>query len=282
MGEIHKSIRDIHQIGKRTVEFLISSKQCVALDRYAIRLAGISLATPQFQFARNNSPIRQILVCFRGVGEVWVQGRWRRCTSGMAYVTPAGHFHAYHAKGTKPWEIGWVTYEPQEKDSRQLWQTIHEPRLMEVDPRPWEHILQGFYHETSQFRETGLLEYWAALLQAQVCRTIMPHPRARLWRLWGHVQCNLSYPWNLTELAKQAGLEKEHLRRICHRESGRSPMQHVIYLRMQHAISLLASGLKVSAVAEAVGYTNGFAFSTAFKRTLGQEPSKFRNRFASL
>jgi AraC-like DNA-binding protein len=55
-----------------------------------------------------------------------------------------------------------------------------------------------------------------------------------------------------------------------------SPMKHVTFLRMRHATLLLqVTSLNVSAVAEAVGYKNAFAFSTAFKRHIGSSPGAF-------
>jgi AraC-like DNA-binding protein len=47
-------------------------------------------------------------------------------------------------------------------------------------------------------------------------------------------------------------------------------------LRMRQATLLFqATGLNVSAVAEAVGYKNAFAFSTAFKRQIGSSPGAY-------
>jgi len=56
-------------------------------------------------------------------------------------------------------------------------------------------------------------------------------------------------------------------------------MHQVIFMRMQRAAEILAStDDKVEAVAAAVGYSNSFAFSVAFKRWMGWPPSEFRRR----
>ena len=58
---------------------------------------------------------------------------------------------------------------------------------------------------------------------------------------------------------------------------GRSPGQHVIYLRMKRAAELLVTTPgKVEAISAAVGYETPFAFSATFKRWLGCSPSEYR------
>ena len=69
----------------------------------------------------------------------------------------------------------------------------------------------------------------------------------------------------------------EHLRRRCQLEMGRSPMQQVTYMRIQHAQLLLeTTEEKLDAVADRVGYGDGFVFSRAFKRWVGMGPRDYR------
>jgi len=274
MAGIHKNLFEIHNIGKQTVEFLIHPHLCPAFSRYGIRLAGISHASREFRFVRPHPDMRQILICLRGHGEVLLNETWHPCTSGMAYVTPENQPHGYHS--SRKWEVAWVTYNPPQQDQELPLPPIPQPSLIQVDPRPWEHILQGLYDETSHARQPLLLEYWAGLLHGHTQRVLTPKREAPLWQLWANVQKRLSHPWTLDELAQEAHMEKERLRRICLRETGTSPIHYVTHLRMQHALSLLANGQKVEASARTVGYEDAFAFSTAFKRIMGRPPSEFR------
>lgn len=279
MGKIHKSMFEISQIGKDTREYMVNREQCLSLKLLDILVAGISFATRQFRFVRHCPNMHQILVCFRGVGEVWVDNGWRRCGSGMAYLTPAKKFCAYRGMGHRPWEVGWCIYSAFPKAGRpDRWRSITEPVLIEADPRSLEPILQGFYREASHHPNPEALEYWAGLLDLQAARILAPKAPAKLWPLWQLVQADMAYPWTLEELSKKSGLEIEQLRRVCHRETGRSPMRQVTHLRMQHALSLLAANQKIASVSDAVGYETPFAFSVAFKRTLGRSPSSFRDK----
>ena len=74
-------------------------------------------------------------------------------------------------------------------------------------------------------------------------------------------------------------MSAEHLRRLCVRELGRTPMEHVTYIRMQRAKELLEAGdAKLEAIAPEVGYHSATVFSRAFARCIGMNPSEYRAR----
>ncbi|WP_052362278.1 helix-turn-helix transcriptional regulator [Geminisphaera colitermitum] len=275
MGEIHQDLREIRRIGTGTREFLIHPEHCPVLRQHEVALAGISHASAEFRFVRTvrpGMPRGQILVCFRGRGHVLVDGAWVACEAGHAYVTPPGVLHAYQAE--EGWEVGWILYN--EGHMGQGTSQVQEPVLVELDPRPLEHALWGLHQEISTHREPAMLDHWGEIVVSLGNRILEPWRTSRLWRLWRKVQADLGHAWSLGELAALSGLGAEQLRRVCVRETGVSPMQQVTRLRMQQAVSLISAGYKVEAVAQAVGYENAFAFSTAFRRHLGAPPSAFR------
>ena len=270
MGRIHLDLREIHSIGKRTREWIVDPVQCPDLTRYGIALAGISEAGRDFCFVRHCPEMRQVLVSLEGRGSVWTADGWRRCPPGKAYVTAAGTPHAYRSGGR--WRVCWVIQPPTCTAER------HEPVLIDVDPRPLMAVLEGLKLEVSSRREPEALRHWVELLQVYTLRVGRHGSPSLLWPLWEEVRNRAGERWTLTMLAARAGLEPEQLRRICHRETGRSPMRQVTMLRMQEAVSFLGMGYTVEATARAVGYENGFAFSTAFRRVAGEPPSQVAAR----
>ena len=272
MGNIHSDLCEIHRVGTSTREFLIHPDYCPAMKRYAIGLAGISLAGPDFRFVRHKPTRGQILVCFRGNGRVLVDGKWQRCAAGHAYITPPKQLHAYISSGD--WEVGWLGYNHGQIGKGAT--DILSPLLIDIDPRPLEHALWGLHQEISSYREPAMVDHWGEILGTLGIRILEPYRSSRLWRLWLMVQADLSHAWTLTKLAEMSGFSAEHLRRLCQNENGCSPMQQVSRLRMQQALSLLGGGYSVEAVARTVGYENAFAFSTAFKRIIGDSPSSFQ------
>nr|MDQ2687456.1 helix-turn-helix transcriptional regulator [Armatimonadota bacterium] len=156
-----------------------------------------------------------------------------------------------------------------------------EPSLVRLDPRPLADAIQGLYRESLGAAEPALLHSWAHLTHAYAQRALGPNLAGsvdnRLRALWERVDAHLAHPWTVADLANVAGTSGEHLRRLCRSQMGRSPMRHVAHLRMRRAAALLSTqSYTVEAVAEQVGYENPFAFSTAFKRSLGLSPSDYR------
>lgn len=98
-------------------------------------------------------------------------------------------------------------------------------------------------------------------------------------KLWASVVLDLKRDWTLAELAHRSHCSPEHLWRLCMRELGRSPMQHLTCLRMERARQLLEGGDdKLETGAASVGYANAAIFSRVFKRWVGVAPGEYRGR----
>ncbi|MEU6711669.1 AraC family transcriptional regulator [Nonomuraea sp. NPDC046802] len=86
-------------------------------------------------------------------------------------------------------------------------------------------------------------------------------------------------PWNIGLLAATAGVSRASFTRRFTALVKEPPMTYLAGWRMTLAADLLREpGAKVASVARRVGYTNGFAFSSAFKRFHGTSPSLLRHR----
>jgi transcriptional regulator GlxA family with amidase domain len=69
------------------------------------------------------------------------------------------------------------------------------------------------------------------------------------------------------------------MRRVCLRDLGRTPMEHIGYMRIQHAQKLLeTTDWKLEVIASEVGYHSGDVFTRAFARYVGMTPSEYRAR----
>ncbi|HVW01652.1 MAG TPA: AraC family transcriptional regulator [Planctomycetaceae bacterium] len=273
MSDGNLDLSETHTVGRQSREWIVSPQSCPALALYHISLAGVSHASPEFRFVRPDPPMSQALVCFGGSGRVLVEGEWLSCEAGQAYITPPHRLHAYHADHGR-WKVCWVTYGT---DSGAPALGVTSPVLIAVDGRSLLASLECLYRETMGPADPALMQHWAALVHAHALRAA--GPQTRLGPLWERVTAEPAHPWSLEELASVAGVSPEHLRRLCSREVGSSPMRYVTELRMRAAASLLASEFyTVDEIAERVGYENPFAFSTAFKRHTGVPPSRFHRR----
>ncbi|MBO0780416.1 MAG: AraC family transcriptional regulator [Ktedonobacteraceae bacterium] len=278
MSDIQTDLCETHVIGEYTNEHIVSQQACQAFAFYRLQLAGISIARPPFCFVRKQPRMSQLIVCLDGWGYVLVDGAWERCTPGMAYATPAGHLHAYHASDEVVWKICWVMYD--EAAHGQPVIAVDRPTLLPAEPQELAVAIDGLYREYIGLSEQLVMQQWVQLVHIHAQRIVGPvRMERRLQRLWEVVNADITFPWTNRQLAAVIGISSEQLRRLCQQYLGRSPMKHVTMLRMRRAMMLLASDYyTVEAVAQRTGYENSFAFSTAFKRHTGISPSQYRNR----
>jgi AraC-like DNA-binding protein/quercetin dioxygenase-like cupin family protein len=278
MVENNTNLRETHIIGEQTREYIVGESARPVLERHQIVLTGISYARKPFAFVRHHPAISQVLVSLEGMGEVLLDGEWRHCKAGQAYITPASVLHAYRACTDEIWKVCWVIYNDERRALPHI--SLERPTLLALEAPELAIAIDGLYHESLGQAESTLLAHWAHLVDVYAQRVIgQPSEDRRLFSLWKQVDASLAYPWNNQELAALAGMSSEHLRRLCQQEYGCSPMRHLTALRMQRAMALLISeSANIEAIALRVGYENPFAFSTAFKHYTGLAPVMYRKQ----
>ena len=282
MRVVHKDLRETHSVGSDTPEKLIDPPISPLMRALNLALAGVSDAGDGFEMVRLNPFYGHALACFSGEGEVLVDGRWRACGAGMAYLTPPNQPHAYHTIPGVRWGFCWVWWLlPKTGESPLI--PCERPILVRADPEYLRSAILGLYRESIGPAHGPEIDHWVELVHAYTVRLgeqVGLRQRQRtLVGLWEQVDSDLARPWTRQMLADAAGMSGEHLRRLCQRETGCGPMRQLTLLRMRRAGMLLEStDQKISAIASAVGYDNAFAFSTAFKRHAGLSPAQYRVR----
>lgn len=87
-----------------------------------------------------------------------------------------------------------------------------------------------------------------------------------------------AHPWTVAALAERTGVSRAGLARRFTELVGEPPMAYLTGWRLAVAADLLReTDATVEAVARKVGYSQAFAFSTAFKRVRGVGPQDYRN-----
>ncbi len=86
----------------------------------------------------------------------------------------------------------------------------------------------------------------------------------------------LARSWTVAQLARSAALSRSSFFERFTRTVGAPPMEYLLAWRMAVAKDLLRRhDLRIEEVAERVGYGSASTFSTAFKRHVGQPPSRY-------
>lgn len=256
--------------------WMADSPICPLLKQHHIAHVGIMGARYPFEIKRTDQSGSYMMACFGGEGSVRVDGAWKTLSAGEACLLPPFVQNAFRCKPDKPWDFCWVCY----LESREQKPIVSQnsPVLNKYDPAPIKAAIEGLYAESCREMSPGVLDHWVELVHQYALRFAQPQDYdERLWKLWNRVEPELGRKWNLRELAEIAHVSEEHLRRLCRDRYGRSPMQHLTFLRIQRAKQLLSTtDEKIETIARLVGYENPYNFGTLFKKWVGWSPSKFR------
>lgn len=275
MSSRHTNLLETHIVGPHTRQFIVRAEQCPALAVQHISHVGVGDAAVPYEIVRTELSGAYLHGSLGGEGRMLLDGRWQAHRGGSTSFAPAHVLHAFHAIPSKRWQYCWVRYMPESPRSKI---STMAPVLVRFDTTALSHAILGLVREVEHGADAASCALWVELIERYVERFIEPwRKEARLVTLWREVRADLARPWDLLELAAIASTSGEHLRRLCQRSLGRSPMQQLAHLRMQHAAHVLATThLKIDAVARLVGYQNPFAFSNTFKKMTGLRPSAYR------
>jgi AraC-like DNA-binding protein len=90
---------------------------------------------------------------------------------------------------------------------------------------------------------------------------------------------SVNTPWTVESLAQAAGMSRSAFAARFKELLGQTPLEYVTEWRMQKAMQLLQQrDKKLIDVARLVGYESDAAFSKAFKRVVGANPSEYLKR----
>jgi AraC family transcriptional regulator of arabinose operon len=103
-------------------------------------------------------------------------------------------------------------------------------------------------------------------------RAMSTYLAARTW-----LEQHFDQSVTIAEASEAIDISPEHLARLFQRFAEQSPTEFLRRLRLNKACHLLGNtALPVGEIARRVGYTDPFAFSRMFSRTLGRSPSAYR------
>ncbi len=267
--------------GPRTRRWALDVKQCAELKIHHIAWLGLDVVDAPYRRVRLAPSGSYLLATLAGEGRVLLEGKWARVTAGSLCMAPPRVLNAFYVEPGKRWEFAWVRYE-EPAWLKPLVGAASPLRVKQGAPE-LGRALAGLRDEWSGERDPAQIHHWVSIVHGLARRCARPwRSGSRVGALWETVVRELSTDWKLTSLAARCGVSAEHLRRICRRELGRTPMEHLTYMRIRRAQELLEnSDGKLEAIAAQVGYHSAAVFARAFMRCVGLTPTQFRERGSS-
>lgn len=268
--------REVTVDGRHSRIVIIKAEACSALRLHRIAHVGWAAVRAPYRRVRLQPGGSYLLVCIEGEGRILLDGRWQVCRPGTVSLAPPRVLNAFHALPDKTWTFCWIRYD--EPAGIKPIVSAASPVRTRCDPATVHAAILGLAAELRGKAEPRFLHHWIELIHGEAIRLAQPwHVNDRLWRIWARVERELAVKWSAGQLARMAHCSREHLRRLCVRDLGRTPMQQVTSMRMQRSAGLLEStDDKLATIATAIGYGDAFVFSKVFKKWIGCSPSAYR------
>jgi transcriptional regulator GlxA family with amidase domain len=118
--------------------------------------------------------------------------------------------------------------------------------------------------------------------QSQFIRHEPPKSAASLASLLDWIGANLARTLTVRTLADQARMSPRTLARRFQEQTGNTPLQWLLKMRIRRAQELLeTSEASVDQIASSVGFESAVTFRSRFRKVTGISPTAYRHRFSA-
>ncbi|KAA3660250.1 MAG: AraC family transcriptional regulator [Chloroflexi bacterium] len=237
------------------------------------------------------APEHILIFCVDGEGWFEVDGVTRPVYANQAFFIPQDMPHAYGSSEEAPWSIHWTHFvgaesgvyvnQVPEEEHRLLVDEACRIRLEQLFQQCYEVLQEGFVLNRLIHAAKILQHLFGEMFYNNLA--FSPYQRTNRFRsiepTLRYLRQNIDQSLTLTDIANHAGLSKPHFSRIFKNQTGYSPMDYFIHLKVQKASSLLVlTEMTVREIALVVGYGDPYYFSRLFKKVVGISPSAVRKQ----
>jgi AraC-like DNA-binding protein/mannose-6-phosphate isomerase-like protein (cupin superfamily) len=241
---------------------------------------------------RNESIDEYVLIhCVDGKG--WYELGYRRVEvePNSLFILPAGEPHRYGADSTSPWSIYWIHFAGTK--AKTFTEAFHSsgPEAHRIIPQTRHRIKvfdemygvleRGYSSDNLGYANTCLWHYLGDLCFS-VSSGRLQNNNAGIDLVEDSISFmnqNLHRPLSLQELAKHVHYSVSYFSSLFKKETGYSPIDYFIHLKMQKACQYLdLTTLNIYEIADTLGYTDSHYFSRLFHKIMGMSPTEYRSQ----
>lgn len=226
-----------------------------------------------------------LIYCTEGKGIIEVENQIYRLEKSDAFCIPRNVRHKYYADEKEPWSILWVHF----KGDNTNYFPLEERKIVHINSRHSDNRMMVLFNLLFRVLERnytiGNFIYISQVLSLILSEIYFRekvdessvqdrHVTMVIRYMYQHLRENLT----LEEISEEVQLSKSYLNAVFKAQTGKSPVEFFIHLKMQEACKLLKStDYYIYEVSSELGYTDQYYFSRIFKKVVGVSPKDYKN-----
>ena len=231
-----------------------------------------------------------IIYCTAGQGWCNLGDQRLTVTPGDVVVIPSDTACVYGADAGDPWSLYWVQVQGAltreclralgVSSERPILRVGTDARLVGLFVELFDVLEEG-YADDSLLRGSSIIQHMISLfLRTQRARHCSaPDANQRVAASIEFMKSNVARAHDIASLSDLAKISPSHYSTLFKRQTGYSPVEYLIRLRVQAASELLDStSHDIKTIAAKLGYKDPLYFSRVFVGVKGVSPSEYRRR----
>ena len=266
---------DILEIGSECNERFVECNKVPELKELEIKLCGVSHLTGKYRVGRADPMCHTIFYVVDGAIELNTDVGHQTIKKGNLITLPA-HKPFLIELTSDNFSMVWF-----DLNDCNRWRALCDTRPSSAlceSARQIFHLLSFIYYErSSTLRQPSIKQLEFYLEKTLRAEQPLSGDLQKLNQLIRDIEKKLHFNWTVDDMADLIHYSASHLHRLFQKRFSRSPIQHLIYLRVERAKYLLVNTTwSIEQIAEQVGYNDVFNFSKRFKKSVGLPPGLFR------
>ena len=249
----------------------------------AVEAIGITFPDPKYKIRRSNEDVFVLEYIVSGEGSLTVNGQNFKLSSGVAYLIEPNVNQTYYSNPKNPLKKYWINFR-----SEYAKRIINDLGLSHI--YIFEDVNISYYfselfelenistiNEDIKYKAMGILfsifmEFKRSIVFG--INTIIPQDMLDVKALIDEEKI-----YNLDELCNRSFISRQTLFKKFKKYYQTSPYQYILKKKIYEACSLLKeTNLSITQIAEKLDFTDEFAFSHAFKKSIGIPPNAYRKK----